>query len=216
MADDLTGPIYQRLATDALIVPFVARYRNEPAVFTDGPIPEDVTGPWVVTEGAASAGATGTDALSGELQTRNIFVYTEEIGSAAMLDMIAQRVSNVFAWAVSTTPSFEDIFASASQPILADERDVSGRRVFVRFTQSTLSQLNLGFQDYETPVEIPDGIITNYSLTRTATSGSMMVWVNGMAQKPGTDFSEDADRKGYTFISGAPTSGSDIFHSYRY
>jgi len=63
------------------------------------------------------------------------------------------------------------------------------------------------------PSETPNGIITNFSTSNEFVPGSLMVFVGGLLMKPTTDYTEDGDHLGYTFLS-APPSGAEIQHRY--
>lgn len=63
------------------------------------------------------------------------------------------------------------------------------------------------------PTESADGIRTNFSTANQFVEGSLEVFVNGLLQSSGTEYTPDADRNGYTFTV-APPSGYRIEHRY--
>lgn len=72
---------------------------------------------------------------------------------------------------------------------------------------------------YEVPTETVDGVQTNFSTTNTYLTGTLRVWMDRVLQIPGTDFTEDADKQGYTFTVAPPDEGglaSEVFHAYEY
>jgi hypothetical protein len=63
------------------------------------------------------------------------------------------------------------------------------------------------------PSENPDGIRTQFSTQHMFRSNTLDVYLNGVLQSAGTDYSEDVDRLGYTFVS-PPLSTYQIQHRY--
>jgi hypothetical protein len=219
--NDLTAAIWRRLRNDPIIAGLVAWWDGLPAIFTSSPVPESAGYPRILTEVTAQPSRFSTDALSGALQTRDIIIYGDVTGSAALIDMIARRVTDLFTCASLTMPDFEDWYATAAAPSVIGSRpeedpDLNARLVRFRLHQSTVSASAVGFEIYEVPVKTPNGVITNFSTTREFISGSLRVWINSVCQRPGVDVAEDADLMGYTFNTGAPLAGSDLWHEYRY
>lgn len=63
----------------------------------------------------------------------------------------------------------------------------------------------------EGPPESPDGSQTNFSTNKVFKSGDLDVYVNGVLQKVGYDYTEDSDQKGYTFTNAPRTyAGRDV------
>lgn len=64
-----------------------------------------------------------------------------------------------------------------------------------------------------TPSESPDGVRINYSTHDVFRAGTLDVYVNGILQEKDSDYMEDANQQGYTFVS-APLSHYRIQHRY--
>jgi hypothetical protein len=176
----------------------------------------------LVTEAESAAQSFTTDALAGLVQARDIHIFDEALGSAARIELIATRLYALFTWTSTAVPGFEKWYAKTTPAVISTDEglsktlDVNARRVRVYLFNSQVEAGTIGFVNYETPSPDADGQITNFSTSRAFIPGSLMVWVNSVAQIPGTDFTEDTDRRGYTFTSGAPLDRSVIFHQYRY
>lgn len=64
------------------------------------------------------------------------------------------------------------------------------------------------------PSEVPDGTRTEFSLQDRFTVGSLDVFLNGVLQEKEIDYVENADRRGYNFIT-PPLSHYSIQHRYQ-
>lgn len=67
--------------------------------------------------------------------------------------------------------------------------------------------------DDHAPLETPDGIRTQFSTQHYFRANTLDVYINGVLQKLGTDYSEDSSRLGYTFFS-PPLSNFIMQHRY--
>lgn len=217
-SEDLTLSFYQRMADDGLLCSMLSTYDGLPAIFTSEQIPEDVEDDayYIVTPGYARPSPFTTDPLVGDRHIRNIEVYGPVDGSANRIDMIADRITEIFNWGTLTETGFDNFLSKAAKGIENGGAGVQGRLVQVNLYESTLSSSPVGFEDYEIPAEVPDGVITNFSTTREYRLGSLQVWINGYEQRPGVDFSQDSDLLGFTLLTGAPATGSHIWVKYRY
>lgn len=65
----------------------------------------------------------------------------------------------------------------------------------------------------EQPAEAPNGTLKTFSTSNKFQSGTLEVFVNGVAQLSGTDFNEDIGNQSYTFAV-APQTGWSIWHQY--
>lgn len=64
------------------------------------------------------------------------------------------------------------------------------------------------------PVEVPNGILTQFSTSEAFIAGSLNVYVNGVLQEKDVDYAEDVGLQSYTFTS-PPLTGWLIEHRYR-
>ena len=214
MSENLTPSVYRRLVSDGLLGAVLGRYRGLPAVFSARPVPGNAVFPWILCDGSSEFGNFTVDALAGQMNFRLIEVFDEFLASVARVELIAERVRNLFTWTSLVTKGFTDYQSNASPPVRSGNDHAQGRLVRIQLFKSTVSSGTLGFEDYEVPAEVPNGVLTNFSTTRAFRPGSLMVWSN-YPQRPGVDFSEDADANGFT-LNVAPATGTDFWTAYRY
>ena len=214
--NDLINNVVRRLLEDGLVVALLPAYMGKPNIFQGEHVPGNAELPWVVVPARSSFGAFVTDPLAGDREIVDILVYDEITNDPAIIDLLAEVISTLFNWSVLTTTYFTNLLASATGGVEGGHAEVQARHIRVNFFESTVTSGTISFEDYEIPVEATDGIVTNFSTTRVYVSGSLQVWLNGYEQKPGTDFSQDADRNGWTMVTGAPASGAEIWCKYRY
>lgn len=211
---DYTPNVVERLKADPRLHSLLPKYGSDPAVFSDRPVPPDATYPLIVSEGASSFGAFSADALRGTRETRDIVIFDQAFKGSHMIDMIAQAVRERFTWNSLAIPGFRNILSDAFPFVRNDDEVYNGRVVRLNLFESTVTTGSVGFVDYEIPSETPNGSITNFSTSRAYISGSLMVFAN-YPQRPGTDFTEDSDLNGFTFVS-APMTGTDLWCAYRF
>jgi hypothetical protein len=214
MAENLTPSFYRRLTSDGLIRALLSRYNGLPAVFTARPVPGDVEYPWIICDGSNEYGNFTVDALAGNLEFRLIEIFDDLLSSQARVELIANRVRNLFTWSSLAENGFYEYQSKASPPIRSTNDYAQGRVIRVQLFKSGVDAGTVGFEDYEVPVELPNGVITAFSTTRAFLAGSLMVWAN-YPQRPGVDFVEDGDLQGFT-MAVAPAAGTDLWVSYRY
>ncbi|KKN24534.1 hypothetical protein LCGC14_0893960 [marine sediment metagenome] len=215
---DFGQSFFNRLRQDAAVGALVSLWgeRNWQSIFTATPVPGVVGGAWILTEAESDRGNFTTDALAGDTNSRDVFCFAEASGSAALVDLLSREVGRLFTWSGLTEEGFEDWLSTASPAVIANGKKTFGRQIRVQLFKSTVSSGTIGFEDYEIPVETPNGSVTSFSTTREYLNGSLMVMVNGYPQRPGTDFTQHTDRQGYSFNTGAPATGTDLWHAYRY
>lgn len=73
---------------------------------------------------------------------------------------------------------------------------------------------NLGTFLRETPAEVPNGVISQFSLTQTPITGSLMVFLNGVLQEPIDDYTLAGTT--VTFLTPLPQTGDKVRFIYRY
>jgi hypothetical protein len=129
---DLTQAFYDRL-TDATLVGMLATYRGAPAIFTVDHVPTDAALPFVVTPGEIAGTPFDTKTSQGRDILRDIGCYTEDNGSVAAVEAIAERVRVLFHRHRLTVAGGHTMIASADPPMKAPTEDgINGRIVQVR------------------------------------------------------------------------------------
>lgn len=131
---NLTAPLHARLAGDATLAGLLAEYRGEPAVFTTDPAPGDAALPYIVTAGAIAGSPWDTKTTRGRQVSRDVRCYAPALGSAAVVEQIAERVRALLHRHALEVENHVVYIADVSGPIAADEPDAYGRILTVRLT----------------------------------------------------------------------------------
>lgn len=130
---NLTAALYDLLAGDATLVALLATYGGHPAVFTIDPAPGEAELPYVVAAGHVSDTAFDTKTENGREVFRDVRCYAAADGSALTVEDIAERVRELLHRQTITLAGFGMVVAECSGPIAADEEDVYGRVVTIRY-----------------------------------------------------------------------------------
>lgn len=130
----LSQAFYDRLTGDATLTGLLATYEGGPAVFTIDPAPPDAQLPFIVTAGEFAQAPFDTKTLYGRTAFRDIRCYASEVGSAVLIDDIAERVRALFHRYPLPVAGFATVLCEASGPTVApdDDETVTGRIVSVR------------------------------------------------------------------------------------
>ena len=130
---NVTEAIYDKLVGDATLVALLATYEALPAVFTVDPIPEGADLPFIVSAGHVTDVAFDTKLTQGREVWRDMRCYADADGSAITGEAIAERVRELLHREEISVTGFGMMVAECSGPIVADEPDVYGRIVTVRY-----------------------------------------------------------------------------------
>jgi len=131
---DLTGAIYDRLRSDAVLAGLVSSYEGKAAVFTTDPPPGDASLPYVISAGHVSDLSFDTKTTRGREVWRDFRCYAPANGSALIVEAMAERVRALFHRYRLPVTGFENAWvAEARGPIAVDEDEAYGRIVTVRF-----------------------------------------------------------------------------------
>ena len=126
--------VFNRMNTDATLTDLLATYNANPAIFTSMPIPDDADLPYIVTEGEVSNSPYDFKGSGGREIVRDIRCYTDNTGSSALVESIAERVRALFHdYAMSVTGFDDAMIMNASVGMAPEETDVSGRIVTITF-----------------------------------------------------------------------------------
>lgn len=123
----ITAAIYDRLAGDATLAGLLSAYGGEPAVFTTDPAPGDAALPYIVTAGEVTQTPWDTKTTRGRQLTRDVRCYAADDGSAATVELIAERVRALLHRHELVIDGYDTIVADCGGPIAADEEDAYGR-----------------------------------------------------------------------------------------
>lgn len=132
--DDLTQALHDLLAGDATLAGLLNTYGGQPAIFTVDPAPGDATLPYIITAGAVAQTPVDTKTTRGRTVVRDVRCYAAASGSAATVELIAERVRSLLHRQPLEIDNWMWIMASCSGPIQADEQDAYGRIVSVQLT----------------------------------------------------------------------------------
>ncbi len=130
---NLTDAIYTRLAGDATLIGLISTYNGEPAIFTTDPAPEDAELPYIVSAGNVADRARDTKTTRGREVWRDVRCYAPALGSAVLVEQIAERVRALCHRHKLEVSDHETWIAEASGPMVIDEDDAYGRIVSLRF-----------------------------------------------------------------------------------
>ena len=131
---NLSDSFYQRLTSDPTLAAMLAVYAGAPAVFTTDPVPGDAVLPYIVTAGEVVDTPFDTKTTRGRTAWRDVRCYANAGGSAAEVELMAERVRALFHRQAVSITDFEWIWGECSGPIVADEQDAYGRIVTVKLT----------------------------------------------------------------------------------
>jgi hypothetical protein len=129
---DLTAALYDRLTGDATLTAMLATFGGEPAVFTTDPAPEKAELPYIVSAGSVSDSPMDTKTTRGRQVWRDVRCYAPAIGSAVVIEAIAERVRELLHRHQLAVSGMETWIAEVTGPIVADEEDAYGRILTVR------------------------------------------------------------------------------------
>lgn len=93
---EITQGIYQAMANDATLQTLLGEYYGVPAIFSTFPVPTDAPFPYIDMSYELTFSPFDTKVTQGVDLTREITVYTEADGSAALLETICDRVRALF------------------------------------------------------------------------------------------------------------------------
>jgi len=128
-----TKGIYDRLYNDPILRSKINTYNSEPAIFTVEPVPGNARLPYVVVSGPVSDVPFDTKTTLGREQTVDIRCYTENKGSKAQVEEIAERVRELFHRQSITITGYKNIITSCTGPVFIPEDEALGMVVTVRF-----------------------------------------------------------------------------------
>ena len=129
-----TKAVHDRLAGNSQLAALLSSYNGSPAIFTAVPIPENAQLPWIVTEGVVSDEPWDTKTTTGREIVRDIRCYAIEDGSSAAIELIAERVRELFHLYRFTITGYGCFDCRASGPLTApDEDGVIGLIITIRF-----------------------------------------------------------------------------------
>ena len=131
---NLTESFHDLMAGDPTLVAMLATYKGAPAVFTTDPVPGDALLPYIVTAGEVVDTPFDTKTSRGRTAWRDVRCYDNANGSAAQVELMAERVRALFHRQAISITDFEWIWGECSGPIVADEQDAYGRIVTVKLT----------------------------------------------------------------------------------
>jgi hypothetical protein len=131
---NLTETFHDRMAGDPALAAMLATYEGAPAVFTADPVPGDALLPYIVSAGEVVDTPFDTKTTRGRTVWRDVRCYDNASGSAAVVELMAERVRALFHRQALSISDFAWIWGECSGPIVADELDAYGRIVTVRIT----------------------------------------------------------------------------------
>jgi hypothetical protein len=130
----LTAGIHSRLAGDGTLVGLLATYGDGAAVFTTDPAPADADLPYIVTAGEVVQTPADTKNSRGRDAVRDVRCYASATGSVVLIEAIAERARALLhRHELAIDDGYRTVVADVTGPIVADERDVYGRILSVRF-----------------------------------------------------------------------------------
>lgn len=130
----ITQALYNILATDAPLVAMLALYEGEPAIFTTSMAPGDAVLPYVIIATIVSQTPYDTKTSLGRVSVVDIKCYTDESGSAILVEDIAERVRAILHRQPFLITDFVCLWSSCAGPITIDETHAYGRLVSVTVT----------------------------------------------------------------------------------
>jgi hypothetical protein len=137
---NLTAAIYNRLASDSILVGWLADYQGSPAIFTDDRLPGSEGGdapefPYVWSHGEVANEPWDTKTSLGRSPTRDIVAYHEHRATVEV-EQIAERIYRLFHRHRLPVGGHRTVTARASGPIRISSDDYDARIVTVRFRLS--------------------------------------------------------------------------------
>lgn len=91
----LNAEFHGILSADATLAAALASYASVPAVFTQTPVPEDASRPYIVTEGETVT-PMDTKNTQGREVVRDIAVYVDKDDAVNDVDVLAERIRTIF------------------------------------------------------------------------------------------------------------------------
>lgn len=127
-----TQAIYNVLANDYDLAALLATYGGVPAVFTTDPVPVDATLPYIIAVGDVVNTSFDTKNSRGREIWRDVRCYTDNTGSDAAVEAIAERVRAILHRQEVVISGYNWIMTDVNGPIAANESDAKGRVVTVK------------------------------------------------------------------------------------
>ncbi len=124
--------LYDVLAEDATLTGYLTTYRGDPAIFTTDPVPGDASMPYVVIGGPVSHSPFDTKTTLGREIRYDIRCYTDDTGSAMLVDSIAERARALLHREKPSVEGYNVLLAECAGPVEIDEDKSYGRVVTVR------------------------------------------------------------------------------------
>lgn len=131
---NIEGAIYTRLLGDSQLTAMLNVYRNNPAVFTFAPVPDDAMLPYIVVNPVSDV-PLDTLAEMGRQVTRDIACYAPNTGSPIQVTTLSERVRTLFHQQIILVDGYTNFLTSVTGLLTAPtDRTVFGRIVSVRFS----------------------------------------------------------------------------------
>lgn len=131
---NIEGAIYQRILGDSAITSLLNIYRNNPAVFTYSPVPDDAQLPYIVVNPVADI-PLDTLSETGRQVTRDIACYVPNTGSTIPITTLSELVRARFHISLIPVDGYTNFLTSIVGIITAPtDRTVFGRIISVRFS----------------------------------------------------------------------------------
>ena len=128
-----TQAIYNRLVSDLSLISRLASYKGQPAVFTIDPVPANAVLPYVVVSGPTSDVPFDTKTTEGREMLVDVRCYTDDNGSKALVEDIAERVRELFHRQKINVTGYDNLITVCNGPIFMTEDGAYGMIVTIRF-----------------------------------------------------------------------------------
>lgn len=128
-----TQAIFNRLIADTSLTSKVAVYKGHPAVFTIDPVPANAVLPYVVVSGPTSDVPFDTKTTEGREMLVDVRCYTDDNGSKALVEEIAERVRELFHRQKIEVTGYDNLITICNGPIFMSEDGAYGMIVTIRF-----------------------------------------------------------------------------------
>ncbi len=133
MADETTQAIFNIMNGDSVLVPLLATFKGEPAIFTMRKVPPDSPRPYIWSYGDITNVPEESKDLRGKSVVRDIWIVADDTGDEDLVMGIANRVRDLF-HRVTLTIGLGNRQTTALGPRVGESGDdITARIVTVEF-----------------------------------------------------------------------------------
>jgi len=130
--------VYDTLSQDVTLIGMLSSYETKPAIFTTDPAPGDASLPYIVAATVPVSTAFDTKTTRGRLVWLDVRCYAAALGSAKVVNAIAERVRYLLHRQPLLISGHVWIWSECTGPINSDESDAYGRIVTVQILADEL------------------------------------------------------------------------------